>query len=34
MRGALDDVSGQVIWQINEHKGGDAFAAFLKQVAR
>ncbi len=31
--GALDYASGQVIWQITPHKNGEAFAAFLKQIA-
>lgn len=32
--GVLDYASGQVTWQIHAHKGGDAFAAFLEQIAQ
>jgi transposase len=32
--GALDYGSGQVAWQVQPGKGGDAFAAFLAQVAQ
>ena len=31
--GAVDYASGQVIWQLAEHKGGEAFAAFLARLA-
>lgn len=31
--GAVDDASGQVIWQTSAHKGEDAFAAFLEYLA-
>lgn len=31
--GAVDYASGQVIWQVAERKGGEAFAAFLAQLA-
>lgn len=32
--GALDYGSGQVTWQIQPKKGGEAFAAFLAQIAQ
>jgi len=32
--GALDYGSGQVRWQMHPKKGGDAFAAFLDQIAQ
>jgi len=32
--GARDYASGQLTWQLQEGKGGDAFAAFLAQVAQ
>ncbi len=32
--GALDYASGQVIWQVAAQKGGEAFAAFLAQIAQ
>jgi transposase len=32
--GALDYASGQLTWRLHDHKSGDAFAAFLGQVAR
>ena len=32
--GALDYASGTVGWQLGPHKGGEAFAAFLSQVAQ
>jgi transposase len=32
--GAVDYASGQVIWHLAEHKGGEAFAAFLARLAR
>jgi len=31
--GALDYASGRLAWQVHEHKGGAAFAAFLAQIA-
>jgi transposase len=32
--GAVDYASGQVVWQLAEHKGGEPFAAFLAQIAQ
>jgi transposase len=32
--GALDYGSGQLTWQVQPRKGGDAFAAFLAQIAQ
>jgi transposase len=32
--GALDYATGRLSWQVHDAKGGDAFAAFLDQVAR
>jgi transposase len=32
--GAVDYASGQVVWQLAAHKGGEVFAAFLGHVAR
>jgi len=32
--GALDYASGQLTWQMHDHKGGDVFAAFLEHVAQ
>jgi transposase len=32
--GALDYASGQLSWQVGEHKNGEAFAAFLAHVAQ
>jgi transposase len=32
--GALDYASGRLCWQVRDAKSGDAFAAFLAQVAR
>lgn len=32
--GAVDYASGQVVWQLAAHKGGEAFAAFLARLAR
>jgi transposase len=32
--GAVDDASGQVIWQLAEHKGGEVVAAFLARLAQ
>lgn len=32
--GALDYASGELTWQLHDHKGGAAFAAFLDQVAQ
>ncbi len=32
--GALDYASGQLSWRLGEHKNGEAFAAFLAQVAQ
>lgn len=31
--GAVDYVSGQVVWQLAEHKNGQGFAAFLARIA-
>ena len=31
--GALDYASGQVVWQLAEHKAGEGFAAFLAKIA-
>lgn len=31
--GAVDSATGQVIWHREERKGGEAFAAFLEQLA-
>jgi hypothetical protein len=30
--GAVDYASGQVVWQLAEHKSGEAFASFLSQI--
>ncbi len=32
--GAVDYASGRVVWQVRARKHGDAFAAFLAQIAR
>lgn len=32
--GALDYASGEVIWRLATHKGGEEFAAFVEQVAQ
>lgn len=32
--GAVDYASGQVVWQLAEHKGGHGFAAFLARIAQ
>ena len=32
--GAVDYASGQVVWQLAAHKGGEAFVAFLARLAR
>jgi transposase len=34
MFGAVDDGSGQVLWQFQPRKGDDAFAAFLEHIAQ
>jgi transposase len=31
--GAVDYVSGQVVWQLAAHKGGEGFAAFVARIA-
>jgi transposase len=32
--GALDYASGQLVWQLHDHKDGAACAAFLEQIAQ
>jgi hypothetical protein len=32
--GAVDYASGQVVWQLAEHKGGQGFATFLARIAQ
>lgn len=32
--GAVDYGSGQVLWHLQPHKGGEAFAAFLEHIAQ
>lgn len=34
MFGAVDYASGQVVWQLAEHKGGQGFATFLARIAQ
>jgi hypothetical protein len=32
--GAVDYASGQVVWQLAAHKGGDGFAVLLARIAQ
>jgi hypothetical protein len=32
--GAVDDASGQVVWHVAEHKGGEGFATFLARLVQ
>ena len=32
--GAVDYASGQVVWQLAEHKGGEGFVTFLARIAQ